>query len=290
MASFVARITDMRALLDSWADLLKAAAGSFRSFKANERVFETLDEWPRIQWFYYCDDQNGNTIRLYDSKHFDHFGRDDYLEKDGREHKERVIMRGENMWGEGNALQDRFREESAWELFSARQAPLLPQIVPPQRLLQGQRVMKRPGGIRTIDIQRGMSLELRLWYFEHVNQESASDFPSRSVRPRLLVTSATMIEALRRLPLRADGPRQAMRPAPPEDSDSAVTPSEKIGLDESEWRDDASSLADWEAWIRTIEPLEFTPEEAARIAEFDVQMRQYNVEAVRRQMQEGPCG
>jgi hypothetical protein len=64
-------------------------------------------------------------------------------------------------------------------------------------------------------------------------------------------------------------------------------PAEKIGLDESEWRDDPESLADWEAWIKTIEPLEFTPEEAVRIAEFDKQMRLYNVEAVRRQMQEG---
>jgi hypothetical protein len=60
-----------------------------------------------------------------------------------------------------------------------------------------------------------------------------------------------------------------------------------IGIDESEWRDDPASLADWEAWIATIEPLEFTPEEAARATEFDERMREYNVEAVRRQMQAG---
>ena len=48
---------------------------------------------------------------------------------------------------------------------------------------------------------------------------------------------------------------------------------EKIGIDESEWRDDPASLADWEAWIQTIEPLEFTPEEARRTADFDEQMR-----------------
>src|SRR5208337_2696945 len=62
---------------------------------------------------------------------------------------------------------------------------------------------------------------------------------------------------------------------------------EKIGIDESEWRDDPESLADWEAWIKTIEPFELTPDEAKRIADFAEQMRQYNVEAVRRQMQEG---
>jgi hypothetical protein len=67
-------------------------------------------------------------------------------------------------------------------------------------------------------------------------------------------------------------------------------PSEKIGIDESEWSDDTTTLADWEAWIKTIEPLEFTREEARRMAEFDEQMRGYNIEAVRRQFQEGTGG
>jgi len=67
-------------------------------------------------------------------------------------------------------------------------------------------------------------------------------------------------------------------------------PSEKIGIDESEWRDDPDSLADWEAWIPTIEPLEFTPEEGQRKAEFDEQMRRYNLEDVRRQMEQEASG
>jgi hypothetical protein len=62
----------------------------------------------------------------------------------------------------------------------------------------------------------------------------------------------------------------------------------KVGIDESEWRDDPASLADWEAWIKTIEPLEYSPEEAARMAEFDEAVRRYNIEAVRRQMENGP--
>ncbi len=61
--------------------------------------------------------------------------------------------------------------------------------------------------------------------------------------------------------------------------------SSKIGLDEWQWRDDAEGLADWDEWIKTIEPLEFTPEEEARIAEFEARMRRYNLEAVRRQME-----
>jgi hypothetical protein len=63
---------------------------------------------------------------------------------------------------------------------------------------------------------------------------------------------------------------------------------EKIGIDESEWRDGPESLADWDAWIKTIEPLEFTAEEEAASARFQQQMRDYNIEAVRQQMQQGP--
>ena len=36
-----------------------------------------------------------------------------------------------------------------------------------------------------------------------------------------------------------------------------VSKPEKIGLDESEWHDNPQALADWEAWINTIEPLEY---------------------------------
>jgi hypothetical protein len=75
----------------------------------------------------------------------------------------------------------------------------------------------------------------------------------------------------------------------PEGCDLVVEPlptaATKIGLDESEWRDDPASLADWEAWIR-FEPLEITPEEAERFARFNDEMRRYNLEAVRRQMEE----
>jgi hypothetical protein len=64
--------------------------------------------------------------------------------------------------------------------------------------------------------------------------------------------------------------------------------SEKIGLDESEWGDDAASLARWDAWLKTIEPLELSEGERKAQAEFEEKMRQYNLEAVRRQMEEGP--
>ena len=78
--------------------------------------------------------------------------------------------------------------------------------------------------------------------------------------------------------------------APPEWPDGtevliepAATP-RMIGIDESQWRDNPDSLADWDTWIKTIEPLEFTSEERTRIDQFDQQMQRYNVDAVKRQM------
>jgi hypothetical protein len=60
-----------------------------------------------------------------------------------------------------------------------------------------------------------------------------------------------------------------------------------VGLDESDWHEDPASLADWDAWLTTIEPLEFTAEEEVAFAQFAEGMRRFNVEAVRQQMQEG---
>ena len=50
------------------------------------------------------------------------------------------------------------------------------------------------------------------------------------------------------------------------------------------------SLVDWEEWLKTLEPIELTPDEAKRNADFADQMRQYNIEAVRRQMQDVAAG
>ena len=67
---------------------------------------------------------------------------------------------------------------------------------------------------------------------------------------------------------------------------TAVSP-EKVGIDEAEWRDDPGALADWDAWLRTIEPIELTPEEQAGNDRFEKEFRRFNVEAVRKQMEEG---
>ena len=141
--SFVVRIDDMTALLESWNQLLATASGS-QVFTTNDEVFQTLNEWSRIKWFYYCDDADGNTLRLYDGEHFEHFGGSYYLERDNSQsqcHFERVILRGKNMWADDEAnlkrpqsLRNRFRDNPAWIIFSARQAPLRPGGNPPPEL------------------------------------------------------------------------------------------------------------------------------------------------------------
>ena len=54
---------------------------------------------------------------------------------------------------------------------------------------------------------------------------------------------------------------------------------DKIGLDESEWRDDPEALADWAAWLDSIEPIDFAAD-----GPFEREFRRLNVEAVRKQM------
>jgi hypothetical protein len=61
--------------------------------------------------------------------------------------------------------------------------------------------------------------------------------------------------------------------------DVTPVPAERIGLTESEWRDDPAALADWSAWLDTIEPIQFAEEDS-----FTDGFRRFNVEAVRKQM------
>jgi hypothetical protein len=62
----------------------------------------------------------------------------------------------------------------------------------------------------------------------------------------------------------------------------------RVGIDESEWHNDPASLADWDGWIKTIEPLDLTPDELATFTRFDDEMRRHNIEAVRQQMTAQP--
>lgn len=76
----------------------------------------------------------------------------------------------------------------------------------------------------------------------------------------------------------------------PEGSQLLVAPvpaADKIGLDESEWRDDPQSIAEWIAWVDTIQPLTLTDAERAEMDRYRAEQRRFNIEAVRRQMELG---
>jgi hypothetical protein len=66
-----------------------------------------------------------------------------------------------------------------------------------------------------------------------------------------------------------------------------AVPTRKVGLDPSEWRDDAEALADWDYWIKTFEPVELTAAEEADLTRFREEVRRRELEIVRRQMTEG---
>ncbi len=159
MSSFVARIDSMAQLLKSWNTLLEGRSGV--AFTFNEDVLNSFDQWPRIKWFYYCDDQDGNTIRLYDTEHFLRFGGAQYLENGSDNgHYERVFIRGRHLWMKDEtaslirppSLRDRFRHNHVWELWRANVAPA-------------------PSG--RINIQSGIDRELRLRYFEAAYRNNA---------------------------------------------------------------------------------------------------------------------
>lgn len=54
----------------------------------------------------------------------------------------------------------------------------------------------------------------------------------------------------------------------------------RIGIRESEWRDDPEALADWDWWIQRIEPIELSPEERAEHERFEEEFRRSNLEEV----------
>lgn len=75
------------------ADMKRACEGVRATFLYDERAIAELNrrEWARIKWFYYCDQHDGNTIRLYDRQFFQ--------EVQGlyREPRTCVILRGKNL-------------------------------------------------------------------------------------------------------------------------------------------------------------------------------------------------
>ena len=62
---------------------------------------------------------------------------------------------------------------------------------------------------------------------------------------------------------------------------------EITGMTEDEQGDDPESIAEWITWSNSLEPLVWTPEEEAEMSAWRQKMKAFNIEAVRRQMEEG---
>jgi len=63
-----------------------------------------------------------------------------------------------------------------------------------------------------------------------------------------------------------------------------VPAGEKIGMTEDESRDDPESIADWIAWVDTIEPMIWAKGEREEYERYLAEHRRFNIEAVRKQM------
>jgi hypothetical protein len=76
----------------------------------------------------------------------------------------------------------------------------------------------------------------------------------------------------------------------PEGSKLIVEPvsraAEKIGLDESEWDDSPEAIADWVAWVDTIQPMIWAEGEEEEYERWQAKVKEYNLKAVRKQMDE----
>jgi hypothetical protein len=69
-----------------------------------------------------------------------------------------------------------------------------------------------------------------------------------------------------------------------------VSTGEKLGLTEEEWRDDPESIAAWIEAVEKIEPLIWAPGEREDYEHYRKRSRDFNVEAVRKQMEAMPNG
>ncbi len=63
-------------------------------------------------------------------------------------------------------------------------------------------------------------------------------------------------------------------------------PKMKVGISESEWRDDSEALVDWDAWLQSLDAIGSASGETVDQDEFDEEFRKSNIEAVRKQMED----
>ncbi len=79
----------------------------------------------------------------------------------------------------------------------------------------------------------------------------------------------------------------------PEGSELLVEPvatEEKLGMTEEEWRDDPESIAAWIAAVENLEPMIWAEGEREEYERYRKECREFNIEAVRKQMEAMPDG
>ncbi len=69
-----------------------------------------------------------------------------------------------------------------------------------------------------------------------------------------------------------------------------VPAGEKIGMTEEEWRDDPESIAAWIAAVEKIEPMIWEEGEREEYERYRKEFKEFNIEAVRKQMEAMPDG
>jgi hypothetical protein len=107
MASFLVQTDDLQPLVKQWKELVQQHQQSAPgSFDYREAVFAHLQEpeFRRIQWFYYNDNENGVTIRLYDRAFFERYP-GDFIDTDD------CILRGKDLGKEQATLKVEMRRQ-----------------------------------------------------------------------------------------------------------------------------------------------------------------------------------
>lgn len=106
--TYICRIDDLARLI---GEMKRLSHNTKATFDYRHRLGETLKEerYKRIKWFLYCDQQDGNTIRLYDSE-FRKDSRDLYLSDNSQSPDYWVVLRGKNLGDPGGDLKTMIRE------------------------------------------------------------------------------------------------------------------------------------------------------------------------------------
>jgi hypothetical protein len=224
MESFVVRLDEpdlFNSILSAWMDMgcdfHEIPTGSVAPPMGTEfprptlaARIDILGTWnlgtTRLRWLYYCDDNNGISLRLYDTEHFTQYATNGYYIQppgdDPNDHYERVIVRGYSMgsalgpWEPGlvtnrilhqhlvggNLREDieqisrasvatqlklRMRAGSKWLIWKATEAPY-----------NENNATSPPGTALScpINLHNPASLDTRLAYFEHPERNNMSDY------------------------------------------------------------------------------------------------------------------